>query len=218
MPRITNIKIRRGTEQEWISIDPILSLGELGYETTNNVLKVGDGVKTWTELGVQSLYSPIRLDSDGNFLNNTSIRSPEIDFTISGSTEIFSVPENSMFFINSMEILTTKLYLKDETPSIKIGNQFNDSLYYQETFVSINDLGARHIIEDPKNGAEEGFTIIASVVSPSTAEIHKGYVIINGILFTLAPTPTLTPTLPPPTPTPTLPPPTPTPTPTPTPI
>jgi hypothetical protein len=205
MPRITNIKIRRGTEQEWLFTNPILSLGELGYETTNNILKVGDGVKTWSELGVQSLYSPIRLDSDGNFLNNTSIRSPEIDFTTSGQTEIFSVPENSMFFINSMEILTTNLYLKDEAPSIKVGNQFNDSEYYQETFVSINDLGARHIIEDPQNGAEEGSTVIVSVINPSTAETHKGYCIINGVLFTLnriyipTPTPTFVPT---PTPTP----------------
>lgn len=203
MPRITNIKIRRGTEQEWLYVDPVLSLGELGYETTNNVLKVGDGIKTWSELGVQSLYSPIRLDSDGNFLNSTLIKSPEIDFTNSGQTNIFSVPENSMFFINSMEILTTNLSSKDEAPSIKIGNQFDDDAYYQETFTSSNDLGARHIIEDPKNGAEEGTTIIISVANPSTAEVHKGYCIINGFLFILnfmpTPTPTSTPT---PTPTP----------------
>jgi hypothetical protein len=199
MPRITNIKIRRGTEQEWLYINPVLSLGELGYETTNNVLKVGDGIKTWSDLGVQSLYSPIRLDSDGNFLNSTSIKSPEIDFTNSGQTNIFSVPENSMFFINSMEILTTRLESKDEAPSVKIGNQFDDSEYYQETFTSSNDLGSRHIIEDPQNGAEEGTTIIISVADPSTAEVHKGYCIINGVLFILSPTPTATPT---PTPTP----------------
>ena len=192
MPRKANIRIRRGSEQDWISINPILDIGELGYDTTNNVLKVGDGLKIWTELGVQSLYSPIRLDSDGDFINNTSIRSNEIDFTTSGITDIFTVPEGCLFFINSIEFLTTSLDSPNQPPFIKLGNQINDEAYYQETIISSNNLGARHIVEDPQDAAIENTIVRFTVSESSTANIHKGYCIINGILFnkTITPTPT----------------------------
>jgi hypothetical protein len=196
MPRKTKITIRKGTEQEWNFVNPILGLGEPGYETTNNILKIGDGIKTWTELGVQSICSPIRLDSDGDFLNNVSLRSSEIDFTNSGYLDIFSVPYGCMFFINSIEILTTSLESKGEPPSIKLGDQIDDSCYYKETFIASNNLGSRHIIEDPQEASLEGTTIRLSVGTPSTAIIHKGFCIINGVLFNfhLPPPPTQTPT------------------------
>lgn len=183
MPRITDIKIRRGTEQEWNSVNPILDNGEPGYDTTNNVLKIGDGIKNWKELGVQSLYSPLRLNSDGDFLNTISVKSIEIDFTNSGVTELFNVPLNSMFFINSMEILTTNIVNPGEPPSIKIGNEIDDSCYYQKTFTHSNSLGYRHRIEDPQNAALQNSLLKITVVNPSTASVHKGYLIINGVLF-----------------------------------
>jgi hypothetical protein len=44
------IQIRRDTATNWTSVNPTLGQGELGYETTTGKLKVGDGVKTWTQL------------------------------------------------------------------------------------------------------------------------------------------------------------------------
>lgn len=183
MPRITNIKIRRGSEQEWNFLNPILDVGEPGYDTTNNILKIGDGFKNWKELGVQSIYSPLRLNSDGDFLSSVSVKSIEIDFTLSGSTEIFTVPLNYMFFINSIEILTTEINTPGEPPSIKLGNEINDMYYYQETYTHSNSLGYRHIIEDPQNAIFEETLLKATICNPSTAIVHKGYIIINGFLF-----------------------------------
>lgn len=37
------IQVRRGTATEWSNANPTLSVGELGYDTTNDILKVGDG-------------------------------------------------------------------------------------------------------------------------------------------------------------------------------
>jgi len=47
--RIT-IQVRRGTSAEWAAADPVLYDGEIGYNTTTNKVKVGDGVKKWSEL------------------------------------------------------------------------------------------------------------------------------------------------------------------------
>ncbi len=50
MPRGNLIQIRRGSKSEWTSADPILSSGEIGFESDTYRLKVGNGSDSWTEL------------------------------------------------------------------------------------------------------------------------------------------------------------------------
>lgn len=52
MPRVTNIQIRRGTNAQWFSTNPTLDSGEPGFDSTNNLLKLGDGTSTWANLSV----------------------------------------------------------------------------------------------------------------------------------------------------------------------
>ena len=44
------IKIRRDTSTKWASVNPILLLGEQGFETDTNRMKIGDGASPWVEL------------------------------------------------------------------------------------------------------------------------------------------------------------------------
>lgn len=46
------IQFRRGTQTEWSTSNPILALGELGYESTNKLIKFGDGITAWNTLPV----------------------------------------------------------------------------------------------------------------------------------------------------------------------
>jgi outer membrane murein-binding lipoprotein Lpp len=46
----TKIQIRRDTAARWTSNNPILSSGELGYDTNNRIFKIGNGIDTWNEL------------------------------------------------------------------------------------------------------------------------------------------------------------------------
>jgi hypothetical protein len=41
---------RRGTSEQWTLANPILSEGELGFETDNSQFKIGDGVNQWDDL------------------------------------------------------------------------------------------------------------------------------------------------------------------------
>jgi hypothetical protein len=52
----TTIKLRRGTESEWSESNPILGLGEYGYETDTRKSKVGDGTTAWTDLAYTNSY------------------------------------------------------------------------------------------------------------------------------------------------------------------
>jgi Major tropism determinant N-terminal domain len=47
---MAKIKLRRDTAANWSSANPVLALGEPGYDTTNNKLKVGDGTTAWNSL------------------------------------------------------------------------------------------------------------------------------------------------------------------------
>jgi hypothetical protein len=46
----TRIKLRHDTAANWTSANPVLALGEAGYDTTNNALRIGDGVTNWGNL------------------------------------------------------------------------------------------------------------------------------------------------------------------------
>lgn len=48
---MTQILIRRGTAATWTSSNPVLGLGEIGYETDTKKAKMGDGSTTWNSLG-----------------------------------------------------------------------------------------------------------------------------------------------------------------------
>lgn len=44
------IKFRRGTSAQWVSLNPILSLGEPGLETDTGKIRIGDGVTEFVDL------------------------------------------------------------------------------------------------------------------------------------------------------------------------
>ncbi len=50
MSRETLIKLRRGTAAEWDSANPVLALGEPGFEVDTKKFKIGDGVTAWNSL------------------------------------------------------------------------------------------------------------------------------------------------------------------------
>jgi hypothetical protein len=47
---MATIQLRRATAAEWAAANPILRAGEPGWDSTNGVLKVGDGTTVWASL------------------------------------------------------------------------------------------------------------------------------------------------------------------------
>lgn len=50
MPAQTVIQLRRDTAANWTSANPILALGEIGFETDTNKFKIGDGTSNWSSI------------------------------------------------------------------------------------------------------------------------------------------------------------------------
>lgn len=94
----TKMQQRRGTAAEWTAANPVLSDGEIGVARDTGVVKIGDGVKTWTALGaiLGSTYLPLlgkAADSDKldgldstAFLQTTTAASTYLTQTNAAST------------------------------------------------------------------------------------------------------------------------------------
>jgi hypothetical protein len=50
MPVNNLIQVRRGTAAQWITADPELESGEIGFETDTGKFKIGDGATDWVDL------------------------------------------------------------------------------------------------------------------------------------------------------------------------
>ena len=59
---MARIMIRRGSEADWSSKNPVLAAGEPGFATDTKVLKVGDGEAAWNDLDGIATASLFNLD------------------------------------------------------------------------------------------------------------------------------------------------------------
>jgi hypothetical protein len=72
----TRMQQRRGTAAQWTSANPILNVGEIGYETDTNQFKIGDGTNHWDDLSY--------------FLDETSLSTSLGDYV---ETSLLGVPD-----------------------------------------------------------------------------------------------------------------------------
>ena len=72
--RNVKFQIRNGTYSQWTSGTVILACGEPGYDTTNHVLKIGDGVTGW--LGLTSISGGSGSGTGGGYAGPTGATGP----------------------------------------------------------------------------------------------------------------------------------------------
>jgi hypothetical protein len=182
MPRKNNIKIRRGNSQEWSSVNPILDSGELGYDHTNKTLKIGNASNTWSGLSSVVLGENPDLGPSSIQSNVICIRSPLIDFKTVSDINICTIPDNCIFLIEKMEVITTDINSAGSSPIVRFGNSNSYSAYYEPTAIESNTNGSRHIIENQPNAVLENSILTFGVTSASTASYHYGYALYIGFL------------------------------------
>lgn len=91
MPRNNQIIVRKGTEAQWFASGAILDNGEPGFDSTNGILKIGDGISTWENLLNNGVFSD--LESQKLVISNNT--SGETLLNIEGTNgSLFSVVDN----------------------------------------------------------------------------------------------------------------------------
>lgn len=89
MPVQTTIALRRDTANNWVSVNPVLELGEPGYDITNNKIKLGDGTNTWANL---SYMNPGNVTSITYGNSNVTVApNGNVTFGATGTANVFTI-------------------------------------------------------------------------------------------------------------------------------
>ena len=92
------ILLRRDNSAKWIQNDPVLMLGEPGYETDTGKLKIGDGQTPWSSL---AYYNGLDL----TVVNQLQLNSNELQLKDSQGNILSTVS----FTVNNIQGLQTAL-------------------------------------------------------------------------------------------------------------
>ena len=79
----TTFQLRRGSEEVWKKNNPVLAVGEPGFVTDKNHLKIGDGQTAWNDL-------PYISKGEGGVVNAQT----HYDFPSIGSTDVIYKAES----------------------------------------------------------------------------------------------------------------------------
>lgn len=67
----THIIWRHDTSANWTAVNPVLRLAEVGVETDTNKFKIGDGIKTWSQLSYSG--TQVIIEGEGEVIVGASI-------------------------------------------------------------------------------------------------------------------------------------------------
>ena len=112
--KISKIRFRQDTAENWESLNPVLDSGEPAYDLTNKGFKVGDGTSKWSELNYvgitdaeyTELYNLVHTMSD----NLDSVRQE-----VSTNTGSISTLTNDVTTINNEITSIKQMVVKQET-------------------------------------------------------------------------------------------------------
>lgn len=96
----TRIKLRRDTAANWTTNDPVLALGEAGYDTTNNELRVGDGTSAWSLLSAVG-GTGNKITAEKTYSNNYSNGGGQT-FTYTNTNIVVQMANNAGLYLNDL--------------------------------------------------------------------------------------------------------------------
>ena len=93
MPRQTNIQVRRGSISDWNTANPILNAGEPGWDSSNKILKIGNGTNNWSSIKEISPYFNVHNTTVGDDVQSSFT----INHNLDALTETFVKVPSPLF-------------------------------------------------------------------------------------------------------------------------
>lgn len=121
------IQMRRDTTLNWTDIDPILAQGEFGYDLDLKIIKIGDGVTTWTNLSEIS-------GGSGSGIQKVADEAARLALTPAHGDLVYQLDNDNIYAYSLTEwfsILTTSSgYEKvNEYGDLPAAGEHNDEIY-----------------------------------------------------------------------------------------
>ena len=96
------IQVRRGTATEWSTSNPVLAVGEPGFDTTNDILKIGDGSTAWNSLAAANNSDHPNISAAGS-VNNAGNQFVQ-DITVDSNGHITSMTSTTVTQLTQEEV------------------------------------------------------------------------------------------------------------------
>lgn len=159
------IQLRRGTESQWTSANPILAQGEVAYSTDTNKIKIGNGSSTWTQLSYVSSNSDQLTEGSTNLFFTTERAQDAVGGMVTGNTEsgisvTYDDETGKLNFDVSDPILT---FTGDATGSGTITNLGNTSIE-----LTVADNSHNHTASNISDFTEATQDVVGDMVSSNT--------------------------------------------------
>jgi len=113
---------------------------------------------------------------------NIYLRTSEVNLTQTGLYPLYTVPSGFMFCPNTKEVICSAGSLVANAAVVGFGTT-TGTTYYESGQLTAVSAGARHIWSSPDNALIAGQTLTASVLSGSSATIHSGIFMFQGVLI-----------------------------------
>lgn len=148
---------RNDTAANWETKNPILMLGEFGFETDSGLIKVGDDIHSWKELDYINAASTnsaathyegtAQLKEDGSYQTNMEVISEALGENTAKADDICIVKR-----IISGEKISYTAYIYDgENWTALDGNYNAENVFFSEDFTVTSNIGAIEIPEGENN-------------------------------------------------------------------
>lgn len=173
---LTRILLRRDTNENWTKHNPVLAQGELGVDVTSNLIKLGDGEKTWNELDYYSNSDNEDTLSYEELENKPYINGVELTGNVTLEDLGIIIPTRTSQLTNDSDFITSVALNQYPTAS-----EVTEAL---ETKQDMLTAGANIIIEDNVISAtvESGSSTYKGEYSADET-YYKGDIVSNGSWF-----------------------------------
>jgi hypothetical protein len=148
------ILFRKGSDSQWISANPVLASGEPGYDLTNEILKIGDGVSSWSGLspvgvGLNNLVEDLSPQLGGNLdLNNRNITGTG-NININGSGSFYEISFNTSLGDPDLTIGQLAWNQSEGTLDIGLNDNYNMHLGEEMLYRVRNSTGSTVLAGTP---------------------------------------------------------------------
>lgn len=166
---------RRGATTDWETQNPMLSEGEIGYDTTHKRIKIGDGTNKWNNLPY--------LDGQ-HYVACTTAANVKAKEVIVPGFEYKQGARLIVFFLYGNTVSQPTLYVKHDTQSlgampISLGNDRKSGLVWKagetlELIVDLNHTDGWRIINGYSLADKPVGTVYMSTASTSPASLFGG--------------------------------------------
>ena len=139
------IQFRRGTEQEWINVNPTPRIGEPCFSTDVGRVKIGDGEKKWSELdyiGGEGTDFYIEDPEGGQILLYNAETERWENYNLADEDSIIYLTDKGLSLKGYKEATQGQMLVKDTTLGLAWVNPLSDATL-QEAVQQANDAASR---------------------------------------------------------------------------